>query len=260
MTAWKFYDVGADAVSNSPRPLSSDYLIFSADNVSTRDGGRFDQRARHRPGVSGLGSQVIDRCCHGGCVAVGIEHLSHKVKVDPYRPPLLVRLTQPLDPSVGKFRRNLFQPLVYQAESDLWNDGTQIHQMPNRSPSRDRCRAGTAQRVPHDHHIVVAALQGAAHHIRVGVEVCRPIVARQVRRDHVMAGLLKKRSHLFPTPSAVPRPVHQGIRCHAERIGIRTALDGRKSSASRGISPGPRQCHDGDRVGIRASCSRGCLS
>ena len=27
MTAWQFYDVGADAVSNSPRPLSSDYPI-----------------------------------------------------------------------------------------------------------------------------------------------------------------------------------------------------------------------------------------
>src|SRR6516162_6529230 len=133
MTAGQFYDVGADAVSNSPRPLSSDYLIFGADNVSTRDGGRFGQRARQRPWVSGLGSQVIDRCCHGGFVAVGIEHLSHKVKVDPYRASLLVRLTQPLNPAVGEFRRNLLQPLVYQAESDLWNHGTQIHQMPNRS-------------------------------------------------------------------------------------------------------------------------------
>jgi hypothetical protein len=157
MTAGQFYDVGADAVSNSPRPLSSDYLVFGADNVSTRDGGRFGQRARQRPWVSGLGSQVIDRCRHGGFIAVGIEHLSHKVKVDPYRPSLLVRLTQSLGPSVGKFRRNLFQPLVYQAESDLWNHGTQIHQMPSGSPSRDQRGRGTAHRVPHDHHIVVAA-------------------------------------------------------------------------------------------------------
>src|ERR1700739_3150524 len=100
MTAWQLYDVRADAVSNSPRPLCSDYPIFGADNVSTRDGGEFGQRARQRPWVSGLGSQVIDRCCHGGLVAVGIKNLSHKVKVDPYRPSLLVRLTQSLFPSV----------------------------------------------------------------------------------------------------------------------------------------------------------------
>ena len=225
MTARKFYDVCADAASNSPRPLSSDYLIFGAGNVSARGGGRFDQRARQRPWVSGLGTQVIDRCCHGGFVAVGIEHLPHKLKVDPYRASLLVRLTQPLNPAVGEFRRNLLQPLVYQAESDLWNHGTQIHQMPNRSPGRDQRRRGTAQRVAHDHDIVVATLQGAAHHIRIGVEVCRPVVARQVRRHHFMASLLEKRSQLFPTPSAVPRPVHQRIRRHAVRIGAMTGVN-----------------------------------
>src|ERR1700742_2209407 len=123
MTTRQFYDVGADAVSNSPRPLETDYLIFGADDVSARDGGRFGQRARQRPWVRGLGSQVIDRCRHGGFVAVGIEHLSHQVKVDPYRPPLLIRLTQSLGPSAGKFRRHLLQSLVHQAESDLWNQG-----------------------------------------------------------------------------------------------------------------------------------------
>src|SRR6516165_5487944 len=164
MTAGQFYDAGADAVNNSPRPLSGDYLIFGAGNVSARGGGRFDQRARQRPWVSGLGTQVIDRCCHGGFVAVGIEHLPHKLKVDPYRASLLVRLTQPLNPAVGEFRRNLLQPLVYQAESDLWNHGTQIHQMPNRSPGRDQRRRGTAQRVAHDHDIAVATLQRAASH------------------------------------------------------------------------------------------------
>ena len=39
--------------------------------------------------------------------------------------------------------------------------------------------------MPHDHHIVVAAPQGAAHHIRVGVEICRTVITGQVRRDQV---------------------------------------------------------------------------
>ena len=235
MTARQFYDVCADAVSNSRRPLETDYLIFGADNVSTRDGGWFGQRARQRPWVRGLGSEVIDRSCHGGFVAVGIEHLSDKVKADPYRPSLLVRLTQSLEPSVCEFRRNLLQPLVYQAESGLWNHGTQIHQMPSRSASRDQRRRGTAQRVPHDHH-VVAAFEGAAHHIRVGVEVCRPIVARQVRRHHVMASLLEKRSHLFPTPSAVPRPVHQRKHRHANKGRGMTPLTWQNRAGGHSVS------------------------
>jgi hypothetical protein len=53
MTARQFYDVGADAVSDSPRPLETDYLIFGADNVSTRDGGRFGQRARQGQWIGG---------------------------------------------------------------------------------------------------------------------------------------------------------------------------------------------------------------
>ncbi|HUH69048.1 MAG TPA: hypothetical protein VLZ05_09280 [Mycobacterium sp.] len=43
----------------------------------------------------------------------------------------------------------------------------------------------------HDHNIVAAPNEGSANHIGIGVERRRrPVITRQIRRDHIMAGLL----------------------------------------------------------------------
>ncbi len=212
MTPWQFYDLSANAAGCAPRPLRSDYLIFGADNVSTRDAGQFGQRERYRKWACGLGPQVIDRRCRGGFIAVGIKNSSHKVKVHPYGTSLLVRLTHRLNPSAHVFRSDhvrLSLSLIELTKSAFGNNGTQINQMPRRALSRDQCGSRATHGMPHDHHIVITAPQGAAHRVRVGVEVCRPIVGRQIRRNHAMARLLQKWTQPFPTPCAMPRAMHQ---------------------------------------------------
>ncbi len=222
MTAREFDDVGADIARCTSRPVRVDYPIFGADNGGTPHRGWFGQRAGQGPWVSRLGAKMIDGCSRGGLGAVGVKHRPHEVEVDPHRPELLVGLTQSLDPSLGKFRSNhvgLRLPLIEQAESALWNRRAEVHQMPRRTPSRDQRRRGTTQRVTHDHNIVAASVKSSAHHIRVGIAVSRPIVARQLRRDHAVAGLRQERSQLFPAPTAVPRTVDQRKRRHAASLG-----------------------------------------
>ena len=78
-----------------------------------------------------------------------------------------------------------------------------------------QCGSGATHGMPYDHHIVITAPQGAAHCIRISVKVCRPIVRRQVGSDYAMARLLQERTQPFPTPRAMPRPMHQRKRRHS---------------------------------------------
>ncbi len=136
---------------------------------------------------------MIDGRGHGGLVAVGVEHLPGEIEINPRRSQLLVGLTQSLKPSVAEFLGNhvgLGLPLVDQAESSLGNRRTQIDQMPHRAAVRNQRACGTSQRVGHYHHVVVTSPKRSAHHIRVGIEVRRPVLTRQLRRDDVMSCLL----------------------------------------------------------------------
>src|SRR5262245_14061125 len=137
MTAWKLDDIGANAASNSLRPVGVDNPILTANHGSAAHRGMFGQRARHVKWVSGLGAKMINGSGNGRFVAVGVEHLPDEIEVDPHSSKLLVGLTQPLQPSVGKICTNhvgLRLPLVKHANSTLWNRGAQIHQMPHWAP------------------------------------------------------------------------------------------------------------------------------
>jgi hypothetical protein len=127
MTPWQLYDLCANLTGCAPGPLRSDHLIFGADNVSTRDGGQFGQRERYCHRVPRLGSQVIDRRCRGGFVAVGIEDSSRKVKIHPNGSSLPVRLTNRLDPAGHVLRSDhvrLGLSLIELTKSAFGNNGT----------------------------------------------------------------------------------------------------------------------------------------
>jgi hypothetical protein len=129
---------------------------------------------------------------HSRFVAVGVKHLPDEIEVDPHSPQLLIGLTQSLQPSLRKIRTNhvgLRLPLIKQADSALWNRSAQLHQMPHRAPIRDQRPCGTTQRMSHHYHVVTPA-KSCAHKLRVGIEVRRPVLVRQLWRDHCVARLL----------------------------------------------------------------------
>ena len=168
MTAGKLYDMGSDLARSSPLPQRVNQLILCANNVSATHRGEFSKRGRWGPRASRLRSKTIERGRHDAFVAIGVEQGSSNVEIRPYRPQLRVGLTQPLVPvRININHVGIVLKLINQASSRVRNHGTQIHQMPHRSPSRDQRSCGAAQRVPHDHHIVVAPIKGSANHISV---------------------------------------------------------------------------------------------
>jgi hypothetical protein len=190
MAARKLDDISANVASNSPLPLRVQKLIIGANNRSTTDRGVFGQRERCSEWVRRLGPQPSEGGRDGVIVAVGVEQFSRNVDIDPCCSQLRVRLAQSLVP-VRICDVGLLLTLVNEASSGGWNRGGQINQMSNRSPSRDQRTRGPAQRMSYDHDNVVAPIKGSTNHVGVRVKRRRrPVIARQIRRDHVMARLL----------------------------------------------------------------------
>ena len=155
---------------------------------------------------------MIDGCGDGAFVAVGIENLTYEIEVDPCTPQLLVGLSQSTEPTVGKFRTHhvwLRLPLFKEAQTGRWNRSAQIHQMPYRPPSRDQRPGGTRHGVSHYYHVVATPAKSVAHHIRIDIEVRRPVVTRQLRRDDLVSCLPQKRRQALPAPRAMPCPMDQ---------------------------------------------------
>jgi len=89
----------------------------------------------------GLRLKTIERGRHDAFVAIGVEQGSSNLEVHPYRSQLRVRLTQPLVPARINHVR-LVLKLINEAACNLRNHGTQMDQMPRRSPSRDQVAVG----------------------------------------------------------------------------------------------------------------------
>ena len=195
MTAGKLYDIGANIASNPPLPLRVEQPIIGANNRSTTHRRKFGQRERCSERVNRLRAETVESGRHGLFIAVGIKQFAGTVEIDPCHSQLRVRLAQSLVP-VRICHVGPLPALAIEAASGGWNGGTQVNQMSNRSPSRDQRTRGAAKRMSHDHDIVVAPIEGCTNHIGVRVKrLGRPVITRQIRRDHAMARLLQERCH-----------------------------------------------------------------
>jgi hypothetical protein len=178
---------------------------------------------------------MIDGCGDSSFVAVGVEHLPDEIEIDPHSPQLLVGLAQTLEPPLREFRTDhvgLRLPLLKQTNAGLWNRTAQIHQMPDGAPSRKQRPCRTGQGVSHHHDVVAISAKGVADEIRVSIEVGRPVVTRQIGRDHIMTGSRQERSQLFPTPGAVPRTMHESERRHASSVKAMSPSEGENNNLS----------------------------
>jgi hypothetical protein len=57
---------------------------------------------------------------------------------------------------------------------------------------------------PHQQHIVVAPIEGGTNHVGVRVKARRSVIAGQIHRNHVVAGLLQERGQLCSCLTVLP--------------------------------------------------------
>jgi hypothetical protein len=219
MTPGKLYELGAEPVaSNTLRPLGTENLILGTHHGSASNSGEFGKRKRHGVRVRCLGSKPVDGSLGKWLITVSEEQRTSNFEVDPCAPQLRVGLTQPRIAQRIQHVGFVTQ-LIGQAPADVRDRGAQVHQMPHRSTSRDQRNRTTAEGVPDQQHIVVAPIESSANHVGVGIKARRPVIAGQIHRDHIMAGLLQERNQQLPAPRPVPSTVRQGKRRHAVIVG-----------------------------------------
>ncbi len=191
--------------------------IVAAHHVCRFHRREFGQGEREDCRIPRLRPKTVEGGLPDRFAAVAVEHLAREVEVGPHLPQLLIRHAQPLAEHRVEHLRFVIE-LIEQAAADVGDHGAQIDQMVQRSPGGHQRHRMPAVGVSDQHDIVAAISDGRAHHVGVGVEAGGAVLAGQVHRHHVMAGLVKERRQLLPTPSAVPGTMHQGKRCHRVRL------------------------------------------
>ncbi|GAS90330.1 DNA transposase ESP4 [Mycolicibacterium brisbanense] len=149
--------------------------------------------------------------------AIVKHHLLCDVGINPCRSGLLVIHSHALLPERIKHAR-VGKQLIRKALAKRWDHATQVHHMSHGPPVGDKRHRVSPHRMANEHHIVIAARERLTHHIRIGIETGRRVLAGQIHRDDCMAGLLKKWCHQLPTPGPEPGTMDQRERRHAVSV------------------------------------------
>jgi hypothetical protein len=236
MTAWKLNQFCAQPVARNPfGPFPAKHAVLAAYHGSTRTRGKLGQRERQGGRIHRLLTQLLEGRLDDSVVTVAADPFPEQCEIHEPHAELRIGFSAPRVITQVRHVRLVGQ-LTVEALANLRDHGTQVHQVPHRSTSRNQRNRQTAKRVPHNHHIVAAPIEGSAHHIRIVFEARRAVLNRQVHHDYLMSRLTQKRSQTLPTPRTMKGAMHENERRHAASVMMMSDLAGRNPTPRR--SPG----------------------